>query len=68
MTRKVNQFFLSCGSGTAVFDKLPRNILRAELEVVASPHLCEEFWYTDPPTGVTTDFGCTSLGAFHEVG
>ncbi|GAQ82746.1 putative Peptide-N4-(N-acetyl-beta-glucosaminyl) asparagine amidase A [Klebsormidium nitens] len=61
-------FVLNGGSnGTGNFENLPQNIYRAELEIIASPHLCEEFWYTDPPTGVTTDFGCKSLGAFHEV-
>ena len=64
----LNPVLLTFCSGTGNFENLPQNIYRAELEIIASPHLCEEFWYTDPPTGVTTDFGCKSLGAFHEVG
>lgn len=50
---------------------LPRNIVRAHLEVFASAHGCEEFWYMNYPTGfVPPDGGylggCDS-GTYREI-
>ncbi|KAI8873241.1 hypothetical protein GQ42DRAFT_160672 [Ramicandelaber brevisporus] len=47
---------------------LPRNIARAEIEVYASQHGCDEFWYTNPPTSYASKYpGMCGNGVYRRV-
>ncbi|MGZ3542375.1 MAG: peptide-N4-asparagine amidase [Vulcanimicrobiaceae bacterium] len=41
----------SSGHLTTMFATLPRNIVRATLDLYATNHGCDEFWYTNQPDG-----------------
>jgi hypothetical protein len=44
------QAWLGTGrAARAVFARLPRNLVRARLDVYATNHGCDEFWYTNVP-------------------
>eukprot|EP00930_Biecheleria_cincta_P015370 TRINITY_DN1284_c0_g3_i1.p1 TRINITY_DN1284_c0_g3~~TRINITY_DN1284_c0_g3_i1.p1 ORF type:complete len:630 (-),score=77.27 TRINITY_DN1284_c0_g3_i1:282-2171(-) len=45
---------------------LPRNMVHASLELFASGHGCEEFWYTNLPDKYTSAGGCGG-GAYREI-
>jgi hypothetical protein len=49
---------------------LPTNLIRARLEVYASPHSCEEFWYANPTDEFVQQHpqaGPCKGGAFREI-
>merc|ERR1719272_2825860 len=51
---------------TNLLSNLPRNMARITLEVFASGHGCEEFWYTNLPDAATPKGGCGG-GAYREI-
>jgi len=51
---------------TNLLSNLPRNMMQATLEVFASGHGCEEFWYSNLPDEFTPKGGCGG-GAYREI-
>jgi hypothetical protein len=46
---------------------LPTDLSHALLEVYATPHICDEFWYANPPPDYAGPTGSCGTGAFQEI-
>jgi hypothetical protein len=60
-------FQIRKGASANVTVTLPMNLVRAQLDVYATAHSCDEFWYANQPTDYAVANGLCGGTAFREI-